>query len=46
MQGVTSKTVVLLGLISVLMLSGCTDWKKKHDALNVEHQNLERSART
>jgi chemotaxis protein MotB len=23
------------------VLSGCTDWKKKHDALNVEHKNLE-----
>jgi chemotaxis protein MotB len=22
------------------MLPGCTDWKKKHDALNVERQNL------
>jgi chemotaxis protein MotB len=39
MQGVTSKTALLLGLISVLVLSGCTDWQKKHEALNVEHQN-------
>ena len=22
------------------MFSGCTDWKKKHDALNVENQNV------
>jgi chemotaxis protein MotB len=22
-----------------MMFSGCTDWKKKHDALNVENQN-------
>jgi chemotaxis protein MotB len=22
------------------LLSGCTDWKKKYEALNVEHQNL------
>jgi chemotaxis protein MotB len=32
--------VMLFGLIPILLLSGCTDWKKKHDALNVEHQNL------
>jgi chemotaxis protein MotB len=31
---------VLFGLIPILLLSGCTNWKKKHDALNVEHQNL------
>jgi len=23
-----------------IMLSGCTNWKKKYEALNVEHQNL------
>jgi chemotaxis protein MotB len=23
------------------VLSGCTDWKKKHDAINVENRNLE-----
>ncbi len=40
MQGVTRKAVVLLGLISILMSSGCIDWKRKYDALNVEHQNL------
>jgi chemotaxis protein MotB len=40
MQGVTNKTALLLGLISVLVLSGCTDWQKKHEALNVEHQNI------
>ncbi len=31
---------MLFGLIPILLLSGCTDWKKKYDALNVEHQNL------
>jgi chemotaxis protein MotB len=41
MQGVTSKTALSLVLISVLVLSGCTDWKKKHDAINVENKNLE-----
>jgi chemotaxis protein MotB len=33
--------MVLFGVISSLLLSsGCTDWKKKHQALNVEHQNV------
>jgi len=26
--------------VSVSLLSGCTNWKKKYSALNVEHQNL------
>ena len=29
-----------LGLISMLLLSGCTNWKKKYQGLNVEHQNI------
>ncbi|MGA2093368.1 MAG: OmpA family protein [Sedimentisphaerales bacterium] len=34
-------TIVLMGMVSILLLSsGCTDWKKKYEALNVEHQNL------
>jgi len=41
MQGVAKKIVVLTALISITALSGCTDWKKKHEALNVEHKNLE-----
>ncbi len=40
MQGVAGKIVVLLVLISIPLSSGCTDWKKKYNALNVEHQNL------
>jgi chemotaxis protein MotB len=40
MQITKSKIALLIGLISALTLSGCTDWKKKHEALNVEHQNL------
>jgi chemotaxis protein MotB len=39
MQFTKSKVALLLALLSVLTFSGCTDWKKKHDALNVEHQN-------
>lgn len=37
------KKRVLLGLLVLSLmsvLSGCTDWKKKYDGLNVEHQNL------
>jgi len=40
MRVTKSKIALLVGLMSVLMLSGCTDWKKNYDALNVEHQNL------
>lgn len=32
--------VLSILLVSVLIFSGCTDWKKKYEALNVEHQNL------
>jgi chemotaxis protein MotB len=40
MQNTRSRMLMLLALIPVVILSGCTDWKKKYDALNVEHQNL------
>jgi chemotaxis protein MotB len=33
--------LVIIGLVSVWLLSGCTDWKKKHDGLEVELQNLQ-----
>ena len=39
MQFTKSKVALLIALIAVTMFSGCTDWKKKHDALNVENQN-------
>ena len=39
MQFTKNKVALLVALIAVTMLSGCTDWKKKHDALNVENQN-------
>jgi len=32
--------LTLAVLMLATTLSGCTNWKKKHDALNVEHQNL------
>jgi chemotaxis protein MotB len=41
MQLVSRKLVVsLICLVSVSLMSGCTDYKKKYDYLNVEHQNL------
>jgi len=41
MRAANKKTIILLiGLISTLFLPGCTNWKKKYEALNVEHQNL------
>ena len=42
MRTVNKKTVLLftIALTSVMLLSGCTDWKKKFLALNVEHENL------
>ena len=41
MQATNKKTIALIiCLISIMLTSGCTDWKKKYNALNVEHQNL------
>jgi len=41
MQLVNRKLIVaLVGVISLSLISGCTDYKKKYDYLNVEHQNL------
>jgi len=38
------KFSMLISLVSIMFLSGCggfpTNWKKKYQALNVEHQNL------
>jgi chemotaxis protein MotB len=40
MQTVNKKAAVVLICLSAIILSpGCTNWKKKYDALNVEHQN-------
>ncbi len=41
MQADNKKTIILLtSIILIPLLSGCTNWKKKYNALNVEHQNL------
>lgn len=39
---VLSKTnvIMLLSISAMVFSSGCTDWKKKYNQLNVEHQNL------
>lgn len=31
--------IMLIGLLSISLLSGCTNWEKKYKALNVEHRN-------
>lgn len=41
MQSINRKLVVpLVGMVCLSLLSGCTDYKRKYDYLNVEHQNL------
>jgi chemotaxis protein MotB len=41
MRTANRKTIALLiGFVLFTLSSGCTDWKKKYEALNVEHQNL------
>ena len=41
MQTSTKKTVLLLIVfVAATFLTGCTSWKKKYGALDVEHQNL------
>ncbi|HON92281.1 MAG TPA: OmpA family protein [Sedimentisphaerales bacterium] len=40
MDWVRKLVVPLICLVTVSLLSGCTDYKKKYDYLNVEHQNL------
>jgi len=39
-QNSKSRCVLFIGLISIMLLPGCTNWKKKYEYLNVEHQNL------
>jgi chemotaxis protein MotB len=41
MWAVSRKTVAgAICLASIALLSGCTDWQKRYEYLNVEHQNL------
>ena len=39
-QNLRFKCLLLIGLVSIFLLTGCTNWKQRYDALNVEHQNL------
>lgn len=42
MRTTNKKTIALLTcLVSVTFLYGCTNWQKKYEYLNVEHQNLQ-----
>ena len=41
MRNINPKTITLLiCMVSITLLCGCTDWQKKYDYLNVEHENL------
>jgi chemotaxis protein MotB len=41
MQNVITRTVFVLTMVATIGIgSGCTNWHKKYDGLNVEHQNL------
>ncbi len=41
MRVATKKTMALFtSLVSFALLSGCTNWEKKYQALSVEHENL------
>lgn len=40
MKMVSMVKLVLVGTIAVTMLSGCTNWKKKYESLDVEYQNV------
>jgi chemotaxis protein MotB len=41
MRIVDSKLIIpLVTIVALSLMSGCTDYKKKYDYLNVEHQNL------
>lgn len=41
MRLVNSKLIVpVIAVVSLSLMSGCTNYKKKYDYLNVEHQNL------
>lgn len=40
MRAIDKRIILLVSIISILFLPGCSNWKKKYQALNVEHQNL------
>lgn len=40
-HAVKKMLVVCVAMVVVSMLTGCTNWKKKYNSLDVEHQNLQ-----
>lgn len=40
-QNLKFKCLLLIGLVSIFLLTGCTNWKKKYDNLLVVHKNLQ-----
>ena len=41
MHAFTNKQIaVLVGVLSLSLLSGCTNWRQRYEYLNVEHENL------
>ena len=40
-HAVKKMLVVCIAMVVMSMLTGCTNWKKKYGALDVEHQNLQ-----
>lgn len=41
MRTLNRKTITLLiSIVSIALLPGCTDWQKKYEYLSVEHENL------
>jgi chemotaxis protein MotB len=42
MHAAGKKTIIILiALMATILFTGCTNWQKKYEALNVEHQNLQ-----
>jgi len=39
MKAPHKKIILLVSIVSILLMPGCTNWEKKYQALNVEHQN-------
>jgi chemotaxis protein MotB len=40
-QNLKFKCLLLIGLVSIFLITGCTNWKKKYDNLLVVHKNLQ-----
>ena len=41
MRGTSKKILLLISFLLLTQLCGCTNWEKKYEALDVEHQNLQ-----